>query len=111
MMKHNGNPCITTKNINLACYLSSKHGLLVQVEVKKVSKRTCGMQLTFTNPYIRKIKKLYEPDKCYVNTKSMKLLFARISEMLDENKRKNYQRGLILAEEYEKAGHEIKPGS
>lgn len=89
-------PRITTKSINLACFLSMHHGLLVKVEVKKTGKRSDEMRLTFTNPFIRKIRKLYEPDKCYVTTKNMLKLTERISGLLDEGKRKNYQKGLVI---------------
>jgi hypothetical protein len=71
------------------------HGLLVKVEVNKTGKRSDQMRLTFTNPFIRKIKKLYEPDICYVTEKNLLKLTERISCMLDENKRKNYQQGLV----------------
>lgn len=89
-------PQITTKSINLACFLSMHHGLLVKVEVKKTGKRSDEMRLTFTNPFIRKIRKLYDPDICYVTTKNLLKLTERISGVLDERKRKNYQKGLII---------------
>jgi hypothetical protein len=89
------NPTVTTKSINLACYLSMHHGLLVKVEVKKTGKRSDEMRLTFTNPFIRKIKKLYKPDVCYVTPKNMLKLTERISGLLDEKKRKNYQQALV----------------
>ena len=88
-------PRVTTKSINLACYLSMHHGLLVKVEVKKTGKRSDTMWLTFTNPFIRKIRKLYKPDVCYVTTKNMLKLTERISGLLDEKKRKNYQQALV----------------
>ena len=88
-------PRVTTKSINLACYLSMHHGLLVKIEVKKTGKRSDVMQLTFTNPFIRKIKRQYEPDNCYVTTKNMLKLTERISGLLDKKKRKNYQQGLV----------------
>lgn len=88
-------PQITTNSINLACYLSMHHGLLVKVEVKKTGKRSDRMQLTFTNPFIRKIKKLYKPEVCYVTEKNLLKLMERISCLLDEQTRKNYQQGLV----------------
>ena len=88
-------PQITTKSINLACFLSMHHGLLVKVEVRKTSKRSDRMRLTFTNPFIRKIRKLYEPDICYVTEKNLLKLTERISCLLDEKKRANYQQGLV----------------
>ena len=88
-------PRITTKSINLACFLSMHHGLLVKVEVKKTGKRSDEMRLTFTHPVIRKMKKDYTPEKCYVNTKNLLKLTERISSLLDEKKRKNYQQGLV----------------
>ena len=88
-------PQVTTKSINLACFLSMHHGLLVKVEVKKTGKRSDEMRLTFTNPYIRKIKKHYEPENCYVTEKNLLKLTERISRLLDEKKRANYQQGLV----------------
>jgi hypothetical protein len=90
------NPQITTKSINLACYLSMHHGLLIKVEVRKTGKRSDEMRLTFTHPFIRKMKKDYTPGKCYVNAKSLAKLTERISHLLDEKKRKRYQQGLVI---------------
>jgi hypothetical protein len=88
-------PQVTTRSINLACFLSMHHGLLVKVEVKKTGKRSDEMRLTFRNPYIRKLKKLYKPDECYVTEKNLLKLTERISGLLDEKKRANYQHGLV----------------
>ena len=88
-------PTVTTKSINLACFLSMHHGLLVKVEVRKTGKRSDAMLLTFTNSFIHKIKKEYKPDSCYVNTKNMIKLTAHISGLLDEKTRKNYQEALV----------------
>jgi len=88
-------PTITTQSINLACYLSMHHGLLVKVEVKKTGIRSDVMRLTFTNPFIHKIRKDYKPEACYVTTKNMVKLTERISGLLDEKTRKNYQQALI----------------
>jgi hypothetical protein len=89
-------PRVTTKSINLACYLSMHHGLLVKVEVKKTGKRSDEMRLTFTNPFIRKLKKLYKPETCYVTAKNLLKLTERISGLLDDEKRANYQEGLVI---------------
>ena len=94
-MKHRS-PQVTTKSINLACYLSMHHGLLVKVEVKKTGKRSDEMRLTFTNPFIRKLKKLYKPDTCYVTAKNLLKLTGRISGLLDDEERANYQEGLVI---------------
>jgi len=88
-------PTVTTKSINLACFLSMHHGLLVKVEVRKTGKRSDVMRLTFTNPFIREIRKEYKPDSCYVTTKNMLKLTERITGLLDEEKRKNYQQALV----------------
>ena len=88
-------PQVTTKSINLACYLSTHHGLLIKVEVRKTGKRSDEMRFTFTNQLIRKLKKLYDPEICYVNTKSLAKLTGRISNLLDDKKRKRYQQGLV----------------
>ena len=88
-------PTITTKSINLACYLSMHHGLLVKVEVKKTGKQSDVMKLTFTNSFIRKIRKDYNPNKCYVTTKNLLKLTERISGLLDADTRKNYQQELV----------------
>ena len=89
-------PRVTTKSINLACYLSMHHGLLVKVEVKKTGKRSDEMRLTFTNPFIRKLKKLYKPDICYVTTKNLLKLTGQISCLLDDEKRANFQEHLLI---------------
>ena len=98
----NRSPRVTTKSINLACYLSMHHGLLVKVEVKKTGKRSDVMRLTFANPFIRKSPEPCPcpcspglPDICYVTPKTLLKLTERISCMLDDNKRANYQVGLV----------------
>jgi hypothetical protein len=88
-------PTVTTNSINLACYLSMRHGLLVKVEVKKTGKRSDVMRLTFTNQLIRTIKKEYNPEVCYVTPKNMLKLTERLSGLLDEKTRKNYQQDLV----------------
>jgi hypothetical protein len=88
-------PQVTTRSINLACFLSMHHGLLVKVEVRKTGKRSDVMRLTFTHPFIRKMKKDYTPDTCYVTEKNLLRLTKRISCLLDEKKRANYQQGLV----------------
>jgi predicted transcriptional regulator len=88
-------PQIATKSINLACFLSMHHSLLVKVEVNKTGKRSDQMRLTFTHPFVRKMKKDYKPDICYVTEKNLLKLTERISCLLDEKKRANYQQGLV----------------
>ena len=88
-------PTVTTTSINLACYLSMNHGLLVKVEVQKTGKRSDRMLLTFTHPFIRKMKKDYTHKNCYVTEKNMLKLTERISSLLDEQTRKKYQQGLV----------------
>ena len=89
-------PQVTTKSINIACYISMHHGLLIKVEVRKTGKQSDEMRLTFTHPFIRKMKKDYTAEKCYVNTKNLARLTERIFHLLDEKKRKRYQQGLVI---------------
>jgi hypothetical protein len=94
-MKIRQSPTITTTSLNLACYLIMCHCLLKQVVVYKPGTHKYALKITFVEQLIRRIRKDYDKNTCYITPDNLANLMKKIHEICGEQPLKSYQEGLF----------------
>ena len=94
-MKTRQSPIITTTSLNLACYLIMCHCLLKQVVVYKPGTHKYALKITFVEQLIRRIRKAYDKNTCYITPENLANLMQNIHEICDKEPLENNQAGLF----------------
>jgi hypothetical protein len=94
-MKTRPSSTITTTSLNLACYLIMCHCYLKQVIVHKPGTRKYALKITFVGTLIRRLKKAYDKNICYITPENLTALMKDIHEICEKKPLENYQEGLF----------------